>query len=44
MGESPYTQMHLHANLTRGNLAFDLNNDNQDNDGLGFHYEQEGGE
>jgi hypothetical protein len=41
IGESPYTQMQLPANLTQGNPVFDLNDDNPENDGLGFHHEQE---
>jgi hypothetical protein len=32
----PYTQMKLPGELTHGNAVFDLNDDNPDNDGLGF--------
>jgi hypothetical protein len=32
----PYTQMQLPGELTHGNPVFDLNDDNPDNDGLGF--------
>jgi hypothetical protein len=32
--------MRLPANLTHGNPVFDLNDDNPDNDGLGFHHEE----
>jgi hypothetical protein len=44
IGESPYTEMQLPGNLTQGNPVFDLNDDNPDNDGVGFHHEEEGGE
>jgi hypothetical protein len=43
-GESPYTMTQLPGNLTQGNPVFDLNDDNPENDGLGFHQEHEGGE
>jgi hypothetical protein len=32
----PYTQMKLPGELTHGNPVYDLNDDNPDNDGLGF--------
>ena len=44
IGEAPYTQMQLPGNLTQGNPVFDLNDDNPENDGLGFQHEQEEGE
>jgi hypothetical protein len=45
IGESPYTEMQLPGNLTQGNAVFDLNDDNPENDGTGFHSEhEEGGE
>jgi hypothetical protein len=44
IGDSPYTEMQLPGNLTQGNPVFDLNDDNPDNDGVGFHHEEEGGE
>jgi hypothetical protein len=34
----------LPGNLTQGNPVFDLNDDNPENDGLGFHEEHEEGE
>jgi hypothetical protein len=37
IADSPYTEMQLPANLTHGNPVFDLNDENMDNDGLGFH-------
>ena len=44
IGESPYTEMRLPGNLTHGNPVFDLNDDNPDNDGVGFHHEEGEGE
>lgn len=45
IGELPYTETQLPGNLTQGNPVFDLNDDNPENDGLGFHDEhEEGGE
>ena len=44
IGQTPYTEMQLPANLTSGNPVFDLNDDDPENDGLGFHHEEEGGE
>lgn len=41
IGSSPYTEMQLPADLTHGNPIFDLNDDNPDNDGLGFVHEEE---
>ena len=43
IGQTPFTEMQLPANITSGNPVFDLNDDNPENDGLGFHHE-EGGE
>lgn len=43
IADAPYTTTQLPGNLTSGNPVFDLNDDNADNDGLGFvHREQEG--
>ncbi len=41
IGDSPYAQMQLPSNITQGNPVFNLNDDDPDNDGLGFHHEQE---
>jgi hypothetical protein len=41
IGDSPYTQMQLPSNITQGNPVFNLNDDDPDNDGLGFHHEQD---
>jgi hypothetical protein len=41
IGNSPYTEIQLPGNLTQGNTVFDLNDDNPENDGVGFHNEQE---
>lgn len=40
IADAPYDDMRLPANLTHGNPVFDLNDDNPDNDGLGFHHEE----
>lgn len=42
IADSPYEEMQLPANITHGNPVYDLNDDNPDNDGLGF--EHHGGE
>jgi hypothetical protein len=44
IADSPYTEMQLPGNLTQANPVFNLHDDNPDNDGVGFHYEQEEGE
>jgi hypothetical protein len=36
IADAPYTTSQLPKNLTGGNPVFDLNDDNMDNDGLGF--------
>ena len=42
ISDVPYDEMQLPANVTHGNPIFDLNDDNPDNDGLGFlHHEEE---
>lgn len=42
ISDAPYDEMQLPANVTHGNPIFDLNDDNPDNDGLGFlHHEEE---
>ncbi|MCI0560674.1 MAG: hypothetical protein MN733_19490 [Nitrososphaera sp.] len=43
IGDAPYDEMQLPGELTHGNPVFDLNDENMDNDGLGFLHE-EGGE
>ncbi len=40
MSSSPYAEMQLPADLTHGNPIFDLNDDDPDNDGLGFVHEE----
>ncbi|HEX7031540.1 MAG TPA: hypothetical protein VF172_00930 [Nitrososphaera sp.] len=42
IGDSPYEEMQLPADITHGNPVYDLNDDNPENDGLGF--EHHGGE
>jgi hypothetical protein len=44
IAESPYEQMQLPANLTHGNPIYDLNDEDPDNDGLGFQHEAGEGE
>ncbi len=44
IADSPYEEMQLPANITHGNPVFDLNDDNPDNDGLGFAHHGEEGE
>lgn len=39
---TPYTTPQLPGNLTSGNSVFDLNDDNMDNDGLGFMHKEAG--
>jgi hypothetical protein len=41
ISDAPYGEMQLPASLTHGNPVFDLNDDNPDNDGLGFEHEME---
>jgi hypothetical protein len=41
MADAPYMEMQLPANVTHGNPVFDFNDDNPDNDGLGFVHEEE---
>ena len=41
IGDAPYSEMQLPANVTHGNPVFDLNDDNPDNDGLGFMHAEE---
>ena len=41
IADSPYEEMQLPGNLTHGNPVFDLNDDNPDNDGIGFMHEEE---
>jgi hypothetical protein len=41
IADAPYEEMQLPGNLTHGNPVFDLNDDNPDNDGLGFMHEEE---
>lgn len=41
MASAPYEEMQLPADITHGNPVFDLNDDNPDNDGLGFVHEEE---
>ena len=41
IADSPYAEMQLPGNLTHGNPVFDLNDDNPDNDGIGFMHEEE---
>jgi hypothetical protein len=36
IADMPYKEMQLPANLTHGNPVYDLNDENPDNDGLGF--------
>lgn len=42
MAQSPYGEMKLPSDLSHGNPVFDLNDDNPDNDGLGFVHPEEG--
>jgi hypothetical protein len=39
--DAPYDDMQLPADLTHGNPVYDLNDDDPDNDGLGFLHEEE---
>ncbi|WP_415281747.1 hypothetical protein [Candidatus Nitrososphaera sp. FF02] len=41
MASAPYEEMQLPADIAHGNPVFDLNDDNPDNDGLGFVHEEE---
>jgi len=41
ISDSPYDETKLPGELTHGNLVFDLNDNNTDNDGLGFVHEGE---
>lgn len=41
MADSPYKEMQLPADLEHGNPVFDLNDDDPENDGLGFVHEEE---
>jgi hypothetical protein len=41
IADLPYEEMQLPGNLTHGNPVFDLNDENPDNDGLGFVHEEE---
>jgi hypothetical protein len=41
IGDAPYSATQLPANITHGNPVFDLNDDNPDNDGLGFMHAEE---
>jgi hypothetical protein len=36
IADMPYEEIQLPANLTHGNPVYDLNDENPDNDGLGF--------
>lgn len=36
IGSSPYSEMQLPADISHGNIVYDLNDDDPDNDGLGF--------
>jgi hypothetical protein len=38
ISDAPYDEMQLPASITHGNPVFDLNDDNPDNDGLGFEH------
>ncbi|HXG05717.1 MAG TPA: hypothetical protein VNI77_00135 [Nitrososphaera sp.] len=38
IAESPYEEMRLPVDITHGNPVYDLNDDNPDNDGLGFEH------
>lgn len=40
MSNAPYEEMQLPADLTHGNPVFDLNDDDPENDGLGFVHEE----
>jgi hypothetical protein len=40
ISDAPYDEMKLPGSLTHGNPIFDLNDDNPDNDGLGFEHEE----
>lgn len=40
MSSAPYEEMQLPADLTHGNPVFDLNDDDPENDGLGFVHEE----
>jgi len=40
MSSAPYDEMKLPADLEHGNPVFDLNDENPDNDGLGFVHEE----
>jgi hypothetical protein len=41
--DSSYTEMQLPSNLLQGNPVLDLDDNNLENDGLGFHHEDEEG-
>lgn len=41
IADLPYEEMQLPANITHGNPVYDLNDDNPDNDGLGFEHHGE---
>ena len=41
ISDAPYEISQLPANITHGNPIYDLNDDNPDNDGMGFHDEGE---
>jgi hypothetical protein len=41
ISDVPYDEMQLPADLTHGNPVYDLNDDDPDNDGLGFLHEEE---
>jgi hypothetical protein len=41
IADAPYEEMQLPADLTHGNPVFDLNDDDLDNDGLGFEHGEE---
>lgn len=41
ISDSPYESSQLPGTLIHGNLVFDLNDDNLDNDGLGFEHSKE---
>jgi len=40
MADAPYEEMQLPAELEHGNPVFDLNDDDPENDGLGFVHEE----
>lgn len=42
ISDAPYDEMKLPGSLSHGNPVFDLNDDNPENDGLGFVHEMEG--